>query len=263
MKLIDIQSQKDSRNITIDKVGIKGLKYPILLKDKYKGKQHTISDINMYVQLPHDFKGTHMSRFVEILNEFKDNINILSVKEILHEMRKRLDSDEAHIEISFPYFVTKKAPVSKLESIMSYECVFYGSLTDKNYDFITSVTIPVLSLCPCSKEISNYGAHNQRSLVNIKVKSGNKLIWIEDIIEIAEQSGSSPIYSLLKREDEKYVTEKSYENPVFVEDIVRNAAEILLKDPRVIWFEVSSENFESIHNHSAFATITKNKEKAD
>jgi GTP cyclohydrolase I len=263
MKLIDIQSQKDSRKLTIDKVGIKGLKYPILLKDKIKGNQHTISEINMYVQLPHNFKGTHMSRFLEILNEFKDNINILSVKEILNQMRERLDSDEAHIEIYFPYFITKKAPVSKQESIMSYECAFYGSTTKSKYDFIISVKIPVLSLCPCSKEISKYGAHNQRSYVTIKVRSGKKLIWIEDIIEIAEKSASSPIYSLLKREDEKYVTEKSYENPVFVEDIVRNAAEILLEDKRIIWFEISSENFESIHNHSAFASITRKKEEAD
>ncbi len=261
MKLIDIQSQKDSRNITIDKVGIKGLKYPILLKDKFKGKQNTISQINMYVQLPHNFKGTHMSRFVEILNEFKDNINILSVKEILDQMRIRLDSNEAHIEIFFPYFITKAAPISRLESIMSYDCAFYGSTTKDEYDFITSVTIPVLSLCPCSKEISKYGAHNQRSYVTIKVRSGHKMIWIEDIIEIAEQSGSSPIYSLLKREDEKYVTENSYENPVFVEDIVRNAAEMLQNDDRITWFEVSSENFESIHNHSAFATITRDKRK--
>lgn len=254
MNLKDIQSLHDHRNLTIDKVGIKGIKYPIVLKDKRKGNQHTIATINMFVKLPHNFKGTHMSRFVEILNKYRDNISISSFKEILEEMRVKLASEEAHFDMQFTYFLEKEAPISKLPSLIDYECRFSGTVSDNKKDFVLTVTVPVISVCPCSKEISDYGAHNQRSYVTIAVRY-NKMVWIEDLIEIAEKSGSSPIYSLLKREDEKFVTEKSYENPAFVEDIVRNAAELLLKDERITWFEVSSENFESIHNHSAFASI--------
>jgi len=254
MSLKDIQSLQDDRNLTIDKVGIKGIKYPIILRDKRKGNQHTVATINMFVKLPHNFKGTHMSRFVEILNKYRENISISSFKEILEEMRVKLDSEEAHFDMQFTYFLEKEAPVSKLPSLIDYECKFSGTVSDNKKDFVLTVTVPVISVCPCSKEISDYGAHNQRSYVTISVRY-NKMVWIEDLIEIAEKSGSSPIYSLLKREDEKFITEKSYENPVFVEDIVRNAAELLLKDERITWFEVSSENYESIHNHSAFASI--------
>ncbi|KAA0259062.1 GTP cyclohydrolase I FolE2 [Deferribacter autotrophicus] len=258
--LKDIQSQFDDRNLAIDKVGIKGIKYPIILRDKRKGSQHTIATINMFVKLPHNFKGTHMSRFVEILNKYRENISISSFKEILEEMRIRLNSEEAHFDMEFTYFLEKEAPVSKQTSLMDYLCRFSGNVSDEKMDFILSVTVPVISVCPCSKEISAYGAHNQRSYVTISVRY-NRMVWIEDLIEIAEKSGSSPIFSLLKREDEKFITECSYDNPVFVEDIVRNAAQYLLEDDRIDWFEVSSENFESIHNHSAFASITIDKKK--
>jgi GTP cyclohydrolase I len=256
--LKDIQNEVDDRNLTIDKVGIKDINYPIRLQDKSNGFQETVAKINMYVQLPHNFKGTHMSRFVEILNKHRSNININSVEDILDEMLEKLDSEKAHIELSFPYFINKTAPVSKQTALMDYNCSFIANAVGDKKDFIISVVVPVMSLCPCSKEISNYGAHNQRSYVNIKVKY-KKMIWIEEIVEIAESSASSPIYSLLKREDEKFVTEYSYKNPVFVEDIVRNVAEKLLEDDRITWFEVSSENFESIHNHSAFAVIEREK----
>ena len=256
--MIDLQNSSDFRNISIDKVGIKGIKYPIILKDKNKGNQHSLANINMFVKLPHNFKGTHMSRFVEILNQYKDNISLTSISYVLDEMKNKLNSEEAHIDLSFSYFIEKIAPVSKQISLMNYKCNFSGTDTHGSKDFIVTVNVPVLSVCPCSKEISSYGAHNQRSNVTIKIRY-NKLIWIEELIYVAQQSASSPIYPLLKREDEKFITEQSYDNPVFVEDIVRNIAVKLDNNSSITWFEVSSENYESIHNHSAYAVVTKNK----
>ncbi len=258
--LKDIQSLNDDRNISVDNVGIKDILYPIVVKDKTKGKQHTVAKINMYVKLPHNFKGTHMSRFVEILNNYSADIDIRSFGSILDDMMNALDSEEASVEVKFPYFIEKKAPLSGLSSLMDYECKYIGYATGKDKDFVISVKVPVVSLCPCSKEISEYGAHNQRSYVEIKVRY-NKMVWIEDLVDIAESSGSAPIYALLKREDEKYITEMSYNNPVFVEDIVRNVSAKLLSDGRITWFEVSSDNIESIHNHSAYALITRDKRK--
>jgi GTP cyclohydrolase I len=256
--LKDVQNQKDLRNISIDKVGIKGIVYPVVLDDKKKGRQHTNASINMYVQLPHDFKGTHMSRFVEILNAHRDNMGISSVWAILEDMKERLESDEAHIELFFKYFIEKQAPVSGMTSMMDYTCEYSASLVNNERDFMLCVKVPVMTLCPCSKEISEFGAHNQRSIITIKVRF-KKMLWIEELIQIAESSASSPIYPLLKREDEKYVTEHSYMNPAFVEDVVRSAAEKLMAENRITWFEVSSENFESIHNHSAYAVIVRDK----
>lgn len=254
----DIQSQHDGRNLDIDKVGIKDIKYPIVLSDKEKGSQHTVALINMYVKLPHNFKGTHMSRFVEILSRHSSDINLYKVNEILDEMKERLDSEEAFIELSFQYFMDKKAPVSGQSAMMDYECKYFGSAGPDKHDQVLTIKVPVMTLCPCSKEISKYGAHNQRSFITISVRM-KKMIWIEELIELAESCGSSPIYPLLKREDEKYVTEQSYENPAFVEDVVRNVAEKLMNEDRVTWFEVSSENIESIHNHSAYAIIVRDK----
>jgi len=255
--LKDIQSQHDPRNLDIDKVGIKDIKYPIVLSDKEKGSQHTVALINMYVKLPHNFKGTHMSRFVEILNRRSSDINLSTIGDVLKEMKDTLDSEEAFIELSFDYFMKKKAPVTGQEAVMDYQCRYFGSSDrEGKHDQILTVKVPVMTLCPCSKEISKYGAHNQRSYVSISVRM-NKMIWIEELIELAESCASSPIFPLLKREDEKYVTEKSYENPAFVEDVVRNAAEKLMNHDRVTWFEVSSENMESIHNHSAYAVISR------
>lgn len=254
----DIQSQFDDRNLEIDKVGIKDIRYPIVLSDKEKGSQHTVARINMYVKLPHNFKGTHMSRFVEILSRHSNNISLVSVSDILDEMKQLLDSEEAFIELSFSYFMNKKAPVSGQSAMMDYECTYMGSSGPSGKDKVLTIRVPVMTLCPCSKEISEFGAHNQRSFITISVRM-KKMIWIEDLIELAESCGSSPIYPLLKREDEKYVTETSYMNPAFVEDVVRNVAEKLMAEKRVTWFEVSSENIESIHNHSAYAVITRTK----
>lgn len=254
----DVQNEKDQRNINIDQVGIKDIVYPITVKDRSHGSQNTIATISMSVNLPHNFKGTHMSRFVEVINKHKNNISIESLRDILADIRSSLDADAAHLEMDFKYFTEKKAPVSGQSSLMDYDCNFKVSLNGDKKDVIVTVNVPVLSLCPCSKEISKYGAHNQRSIVTVSIRY-NRLVWIEELIEYAESSASSPIYALLKREDEKYVTEYSYENPVFVEDIVRNVTQKLDGDERIVWFEVTSKNMESIHNHNAWAVIRRDK----
>lgn len=253
----DIQKQPDSRNIPIDKVGVKNLRYPITVLDRAHETQHTIGSINMYVNLPHHFRGTHMSRFIEILNEHHHALHIDTVGEILRKMKERLEAEEAHMEVRFVYFVEKEAPVSRARSLMEYQCLYSGTLNEKE-DFILGVKIPVTSLCPCSKEISARGAHNQRSVITIKVRS-KALVWLEELIQIGESSGSSPLFALLKREDEKAVTEAAYDRPVFVEDIVRDVAVKLHRDDRITWFHVESENDESIHNHSAYASIERKK----
>ena len=250
--LRDLQSEPDNRNIPINKVGVKDITYPVVVLDRAEGEQHTVARVNMYVDLPKEFRGTHMSRFIEILNRYRHGISTFKIREILNEMKSALNAETAHFEIEFPFFITKKAPVSSVEGKMDYTCRLTGNSSE---DFYTlEVRVPVLSVCPCSKEISDFGAHNQRSYLSLKIKAKEK-IWIEDIIDIAENSASCGIYSILKREDEKYITEKSYENPVFVEDIVRNASMKLMKLNGILWFSVESENFESIHNHSAYAQI--------
>ena len=256
----DIQNHKDFRNIDIDQVGVKGIRYPITVRDKNMGEQQTVAEINMYVSLPRYYKGTHMSRFVEILNEHSRRISLQNFTEILEEMKRRLDAESAHMEISFPYFINKTAPVTGSEGLMEYKCTFRGSLNHGS-DIVTTVYVPISTLCPCSKEISDHGAHNQRGEVRLQVRF-KKFIWIEDLIQLVEDSASSDVYSVLKREDEKYVTERAYENPMFVEDIVRDIALKLNKDPNIIWFAVESENFESIHNHNAYAYVEKHKRGA-
>jgi len=253
----DIQKSGDTRNIAIDKVGVKDISYPIVVMDRKKKFQHTIARINMYVDLPHQFKGTHMSRFVEILNSYREEIALDKLEIMLAEMKKKLGASTAHLEMEFPYFIEKKAPVSKAKSLMEYTCSFSATLAEA-FDFVLGIRIPVTSLCPCSKELSAYGAHNQRSIISIKVQYSN-FIWIEDLVSLVEECGSSPVYSLLKRVDEKYVTEKAYENPKFVEDIVREVTEKLLAEPDITWFSVEAENFESIHKHSAYAFIERKK----
>jgi GTP cyclohydrolase I len=255
----DIQNHKDFRNIDIDQVGVKGIRYPITVRDKNMGEQQTVAEINMYVSLPRYYKGTHMSRFVEILNEHSRRISLQNFSEILEEMKQRLDAESAHMEISFPYFINKAAPVTGSEGLMEYKCIFKGSLNHGS-DIVTTVYVPICTLCPCSKEISDHGAHNQRGEVRLQVRF-KKFIWIEDLIHLVEESASSDVYSVLKREDEKYVTEKAYENPMFVEDIVRDIALKLNKDPNIVWFAVESENFESIHNHNAYAYVEKHKKR--
>ena len=253
----DIQNHKDDRNIDIDQVGVKGIRYPITVLDKNMGEQQTVAEINMYVTLPRYYKGTHMSRFVEILNEHSRRISLQNFSEILDEMKDRLNAESAHMEISFPYFINKAAPISGSEGLMEYKCTFKGAL-NKGSDVITMINVPISTLCPCSKEISEFGAHNQRGEVRLQVRF-KKFIWIEDLIRLVEESASTDVYSVLKREDEKYVTERAYNNPKFVEDIVRDVAQKLNDDPNITWFSVESENFESIHNHNAYAYIEKHK----
>jgi len=253
----DIQNHKDDRNIDIDQVGVKGIRYPITVLDKNMGEQQTVAEINMSVNLPRYYKGTHMSRFVEILNEHSRRISLQNFSEILEEMKKRLNAESAHMEISFPYFINKAAPVTRSEGLMEYRCTFKGSLNNGT-DLITMIHVPISTLCPCSKEISDFGAHNQRGEVRLQVRF-NKFIWLEDLIRLVEESASSDVFSVLKREDEKFVTERAYDNPMFVEDIVRDIARKLNDDSNITWFAVESENYESIHNHNAYAYIQKHK----
>ncbi|MCH8262216.1 MAG: GTP cyclohydrolase I FolE2 [Proteobacteria bacterium] len=255
----DTQNIRDTRHIAIDQVGIKDIKHPIVVSDRSGGEQHTIANFNMYVSLPHDFKGTHMSRFVEVLNQHEHEITVESFKRMITEMTERLDAKSGHIEMNFPYFVNKAAPVTGVESLMDYDVSFIGELNDQQTSVLVKVVIPVTSLCPCSKSISDYGAHNQRSHITICVRTTG-FLWIEELIETVEKVASCELYGLLKRPDEKYVTERAYNNPKFVEDIVRDIAVQFNLDERISSYIVESENFESIHNHSAYARIEHNKE---
>ena len=252
----DIQSQPDFRNIPIDKVGIKNLRYPITVRDRRDGFQHTVAAINMYVDLPHDNKGTHMSRFVEMLHLLRPDVSLEKFSIILENMKKHLNAASAHLEMTFPYFIEKKAPVSTSPGLMDYTCSIRGS-SDPNgkVDLVSEVAVPISSVCPCSMEISDNGAHNQRGEVKLSTRF-KKFIWMEDMIELVENSASCDVFSVLKRVDEKSVTERAFANPKFVEDIVRDVAKKLNADDNITWFSVSAENFESIHNHSAFASIT-------
>jgi GTP cyclohydrolase IB len=254
----DVQGRADTRRLPINRVGIKDIRHPVRVKDRTAGEQHTIAQFNMYVSLPHNFKGTHMSRFVEILHGERE-ISVESFRAMLEKMTERLEADSGHIEMSFPFFVMKKAPVSGVESLMDYHASLIGERRNGRTEMWVRVVVPVTSLCPCSKKISDYGAHNQRSHVTINAKIRTHL-WIEEIIDIAESEASSELYGILKRPDEKYVTERAYDNPKFVEDMVRDVAARLNADDRIAAYTVESENFESIHNHSAYALIERDKD---
>jgi GTP cyclohydrolase I len=254
----DVQASPDTRQLAIDRVGIKSIRHPARIQERDGGVQHTIAHFNMYVGLPHHFKGTHMSRFVEILNAHEREISPDTFRLMLREMVKKLEAESGHIEMSFPYFVSKKAPVSGVASLMDYEVTFVGEIVDGREVFTLKVLVPVTSLCPCSKKISERGAHNQRSHVTITART-NDFVWIEEIVDLAEKQASCELYGLLKRPDEKYVTERAYDNPKFVEDLVRDVAAVLNLDERIEAYVVESENFESIHNHSAYALIEKDK----
>jgi len=256
----DVQNTADTRHLAIDKVGIKAIRHPVVVKDKSGGEQHTVAVFNMYVHLPQHFKGTHMSRFVEILNMNEHAISIESFETILREMVTRLEAESGHVEMTFPYFVNKAAPISGVKSLLDYEVTFIGEINQGKYDITVKVLVPVTSLCPCSKKISAYGAHNQRSHVTVTALI-NDFIWIEDIIDLVEKQASCELFGLLKRPDEKYVTERAYDNPKFVEDMVRDVAAQLNAEKRIVAYVVESENFESIHNHSAYALIEKDKRK--
>lgn len=261
MRLPDVQSEKDHRQIPIDKVGVNGLRYPVTVLDRDNRKQETVAAINMYVDLPKHFRGTHMSRFIEILNARRGLITMLNLDGMLSAMIDEFGARSAHFEMKFPYFIEKSAPVSGIKSLLSYDCEFLAEYSGGELDFVLGVSVPVNTLCPCSREISARGAHNQRSFVNIHVRFRD-FAWIEDIVGVAERSASSPVYSLLKRSDEKFVTENSYNNPRFVEDVVRGVTETLDRDDNITWFTVEAINMESIHTHNAYAIIKRDKRKA-
>lgn len=256
----DVQNSQDTRQIPINKVGIKDIRHPVRVADRTGGEQNTIANFNMYVNLPHNFKGTHMSRFVEILNNHEREISVKSFKEMMVEMTERLEADSGHVEMNFPYFVNKTAPVSNVKSLMDYDVTFIGDIINGDNQLTLKVLVPVTSLCPCSKKISDYGAHNQRSHVTVTAKIQD-FVWIEEIIDLVEEEASCELYGLLKRPDEKAITERAYDNPKFVEDMVRDVAARLNADDRISAYIVESENFESIHNHSAYALIEKDKTK--
>jgi len=255
-KMQDKQNERDHRELRIDKVGVRGLRFPIQIRDKARVLQNTIATIGMYVDLPKEFKGTHMSRFIEVLNAHGNVVHVENITDILHAMQKKLHADTAHLEMEFPFFLSKKAPVSGMEGLMDYTARFDATAIGREIDFVLTVITGVTTLCPCSKAISEYGAHNQRGNVTVQIRS-RKSVWIEDLIKVIENSASSELFALLKRQDEKAVTERAYENPVFVEDLVRNVAVKLNADPRITWYKVEAENFESIHNHNAYACIEK------
>ncbi|MBF0426120.1 MAG: GTP cyclohydrolase I FolE2 [Magnetococcales bacterium] len=252
--LSDVQSQHDGRHLAIDKVGVKEIRHPIVIRDRNLGSQHTIATINMFVNLPHQFKGTHMSRFLEVLAEHDRAISVESLPHLLEKIRSHLRAEQAHMDLEFPYFIRKVAPVSGAAALMDYKVRFSGLLDHHGFQLTLGVTVPVTSLCPCSKEISRYGAHNQRSHVTVTLRT-REFVWIEEVIELVERNASCELYAILKRPDEKFVTERAYENPRFVEDMVRAVAADLDDDGRISWYSVESENFESIHNHSAYAFI--------
>jgi GTP cyclohydrolase IB len=257
----DVQNQRDTRGIPIDQVGVSGLRYPIVVFDRQNERQQTVATISMSVNLPHEFKGTHMSRFVEVLNIHRGEVTMRTLPTILASLKDTLDAKSARVEVLFPYFIERSAPVSEAKALMDFECSFTGESNGGQDDFVLGIRVPVTSLCPCSKEISDYGAHNQRGTVQIEIRTcadengTQEIVWLEELVEIAERSASAPVYALLKRQDERHVTMQAYENPVFVEDIVRNAATQLQEDERVSWFRVHVVNHESIHNHGAFASV--------
>ena len=254
--LQDTQASPDFRNLRIDKVGVKGLRYPIVVRDRAHATQNTVATVALAVDLPHQFKGTHMSRFIEVLQEHGGLIHVESIPAILRALQERLQADSAHLELDFPYFIEKKAPITAAQGLVDYQTHFDATLHGKDLRFKVAVTVPVTTLCPCSKAISERGAHNQRGLVRLEVTFG-KTVWIEDLVTLVESCASSEIFSLLKRPDEKHVTEHAYDNPVFVEDLVRAVSVKCEAHPDINWYRVEAENFESIHNHSAFAMIER------
>ncbi len=254
--MIDIQNTNDTRNVPLEKVGVKNLRYPVSVMDKSEGSQRTTATVDLFVNLPHDYKGTHMSRFVEVFHRHSDNLGMKQFLIMLEEIRKTLNAERAFGTMSFPFFMKKKAPVSGAESVMEYTCMYEGSVSEDEKEFFLQIGVPVTTVCPCSKAISERGAHNQRGVVTVRLKN-TSLFWMEDVIELVEQSASCGLYSILKRPDEKYVTEHAYDNPRFVEDVVREVYLALKNfdkcEKPFSWFSVECENFESIHNHNAYA----------
>ena len=261
--MVDVQAMKDDRRVPIQKVGVKGARYPITLLDRSHGKQHTTATVNLFADLPHDFKGTHMSRFIEVFEAYRSDLTMPRFLAMLEEIRTSLEARTAYAELRFPYFIEKKAPVSEQSAVMSYDCAYMGKVWEGGSEYDVSVSVPVQTVCPCSKAISEHGAHNQRGLVTLTVALG-PFFWIEDLVALVEDSASSGVYTLLKREDEKFVTERAFDNPRFVEDIVRDVYCKVAALGKFPSYSVEAENFESIHNHSAYAFVTsKAEEEAD
>lgn len=257
MALVDIQSTRDSRNIPIDKVGVRKVKYPMQVLERGNGTQQTVGEFTLTVDLPQEFKGTHMSRFLEILGEHNQDVSGETIQEILAKLRERLNAETAHIEVKFTLFRAKAAPVTGKVGMMGYECGFIAA-GGKTNDFWLHLVVPVTTLCPCSKEISDFGAHNQRGYVTVKVRPEG-MLWLEDVIDMIEAAGSAQLYPVLKRPDEKFVTEQAYQNPRFVEDMVREVAIAFDKESKILAYEIEVENHESIHDHNAYAYIQRQK----
>jgi GTP cyclohydrolase I len=258
-QLVDIQNSPDERNIAIDKVGVRKVKYPMYVKVKDDGQMHTVGTFSLTVDLPRHFKGTHMSRFLEVLGQHNDDISSETIPQILTRLRERLNAETAHLEVSFVYFRCKAAPVTEKVGMMGYECGFSATGGSKT-EFQLRLTVPVTTLCPCSKEISAYGAHNQRGYVSVRISPrGDDILWLEDVIDMIEGAASAPLYPVLKRPDEKFVTEQAYDNPRFVEDMVREVALVFDREPRIGSYEIEVENHESIHDHNAYACLARTK----
>lgn len=260
--LKDTQNERDHRKIAIDRVGVRSLRFPLQIRDRDQKEQHTVAVVSLAVDLPHQYKGTHMSRFVEVLHAHGQVLDVKGIAGMPKELMKRLNAERAHVEFRFPYFRSKAAPVTKSKGLLDYGVVFEVDADASKNDFVVTVEVPVATLCPCSKAISERGAHNQRGMVTFSVRF-TQPIWIEDLIELVETSASCELYSVLKRPDEKHVTEAAYDNPVFVEDLVRNVAVKARAHPHITWFRVEAENFESIHNHNAYAVIEQTRDAAE
>lgn len=261
MTLEDVQGRPDTRGIALDQVGVRGLRHPVVVWDRAQAKQDTIAEIAMSVDLPAHVKGTHLSRFLEVLGEHAGEITMRTIPTLLAAVRERLEAGRARIAVNFPYFLDRAAPVTGARSLMDYDCAFVAEADATATTFTLTVAVPVTSVCPCSKAISDYGAHNQRGVITVSVRTRDddageaQLVWIEELVAVAEGAASAPVYPLLKRPDERYVTMLAYDNPVFVEDMVRGVASALRADPRIAWFRVEAANDESIHNHAAFAEV--------
>jgi len=257
----DVQSSPSDVALSIDRVGVKGLSLPITVRVRDRGVQHTVATVDLFVDLPAEFKGTHMSRFLEALGSWDEGLDYSSFKRLLQDVRDRLAATRAHIHFHFPYFLEKRSPATDSPGLMGYKCSLTGELENGRLSFLLGVEVPVMTVCPCSLAICERGAHSQRTMVRISARFKG-FLWLEDLIAIAEAAGSSPVYALLKREDERAVTEGAFARPAFVEDVVRAAAQELVTHPLVTWFRVEVESFESIHNHSAYASIEKSVPKA-
>ncbi len=254
--MIDVQGQPDERNIALQKVGVKNLRYPITVLDKKNKTQHTTATVQLFADLPHHFKGTHMSRFIEVFQQYYQNLGMPRFLSMLDTIRESLEAEDAFADVTFPYFLEKSAPVSGQKSLMEYTCSYIGQVSRSRRDFYVGIQVPVLTLCPCSRDISDRGAHNQRGIVRVRLKLG-PFFWIEDVIDIIEHSASGGLYTLLKREDEKEITEFAYDHPVFVEDLVREVCVRIERFAKFPWFSVEAENAESIHNHDAYAYLER------